>query len=174
MLKIHFTTWSKNNQLFFCQECHAGLWEWFIYFHHDKNKFFFMVNAFPPSEYRGAIQSSNIPFLKFYEIVSTLIKRKMVGEHDPEQPQRSTQYLYREDSYELLARDDRHGDSSEVYWYHSELNGLPERMTDAQGKPPICASATAGSARRTATTGASASIRCWRRTKPPAAPVSPA
>ncbi|HDJ1464269.1 TPA: RHS domain-containing protein, partial [Serratia rubidaea] len=32
------------------------------------------------------------------------------------------------------ARVDRHGDSSEVYWYHSELNGLPERMTDAQGK----------------------------------------
>ncbi|WP_051032591.1 RHS domain-containing protein [Serratia sp. FGI94] len=59
---------------------------------------------------------------------------QMVGEHDPDQPQRSTQYLYREDSYEPLARVDRHGDSSEVYWYHSELNGLPERMTDAQGK----------------------------------------
>ncbi|HDJ1450216.1 TPA: RHS domain-containing protein [Serratia rubidaea] len=59
---------------------------------------------------------------------------QMVGEHNPDQPQRSTQYLYREDSYEPLARVDRHGDSSEVYWYHSELNGLPERMTDAQGK----------------------------------------
>ncbi|VEI68663.1 RHS repeat-associated core domain-containing protein [Serratia rubidaea] len=58
----------------------------------------------------------------------------MVGEHNPDQPLRSTQYLYREDSYEPLARVDRHGDSSEVYWYHSELNGLPERMTDAQGK----------------------------------------
>ncbi|WP_160030655.1 hypothetical protein [Serratia rhizosphaerae] len=51
----------------------------------------------------------------------------MVGEHSPDQPQRSTQYLYKEDSYEPLARVDRHGDSSEVYWYHSELNGLPER-----------------------------------------------
>ncbi|CAE1147369.1 RHS domain-containing protein [Serratia sp. Tan611] len=59
---------------------------------------------------------------------------QMVGEHSPDQPQRSTQYLYKEDSYEPLARVDRHGDSSEVYWYHSELNGLPERMTDAQGK----------------------------------------
>ncbi|MCA4825772.1 MAG: RHS repeat-associated core domain-containing protein, partial [Serratia rubidaea] len=59
---------------------------------------------------------------------------KMVGEHSPDQPQRSTQYLYKEDSYEPLARVDHHGDSSEVYWYHSELNGLPERMTDAQGK----------------------------------------
>ncbi|CAE1147364.1 RHS domain-containing protein [Serratia sp. JUb9] len=58
----------------------------------------------------------------------------MVGEHSPDQPQRSTQYLYKEDSYEPLARVDRHGDSSEIYWYHSELNGLPERMTDAQGK----------------------------------------
>ncbi|MEB6336574.1 RHS repeat domain-containing protein [Serratia rhizosphaerae] len=59
---------------------------------------------------------------------------QMVGEHSPDQPQRSIQYLYKEDSYEPLARVDRHGDSSEVYWYHSELNGLPERMTDAQGK----------------------------------------
>ena len=59
---------------------------------------------------------------------------QMVGEHNPDQPLRSTQYLYREDSYEPLARVDRHGDNSEVYWYHSELNDLPERMTDAQGK----------------------------------------
>ncbi|MEB6336580.1 RHS domain-containing protein [Serratia rhizosphaerae] len=51
----------------------------------------------------------------------------MVGEHNPDQPQRSTQYLYKEDSYEPLARVDRHR-------YHSELNGLPEHMTDAQGK----------------------------------------
>ena len=26
------------------------------------------------------------------------------------------------------------GESSETYWYHSELNGLPERMTDQYGE----------------------------------------
>ncbi|MER0209621.1 RHS repeat-associated core domain-containing protein [Brenneria sp. L4-2C] len=32
-----------------------------------------------------------------------------------------------------MARVDSVGESSEVYWYHTELNGLPERMTDEHG-----------------------------------------
>ena len=38
------------------------------------------------------------------------------------------------DSYEPLARVDSVFDDCEIYWYHTELNGLPERITDADGQ----------------------------------------
>ncbi|MBL3695975.1 hypothetical protein F1652_26230 [Pluralibacter gergoviae] len=49
-------------------------------------------------------------------------------------PDAAVQYVYEENSYAPLARVDSTGDAAEVYWYHAELNGLPERMTDADGE----------------------------------------
>lgn len=59
---------------------------------------------------------------------------QMVGEQSSRQPACSTQYIYAEGGWEPLARVDSMGESSETYWYHSELNGLPERMTDQYGE----------------------------------------
>ncbi|MDG6614265.1 RHS repeat-associated core domain-containing protein, partial [Staphylococcus aureus] len=39
-----------------------------------------------------------------------------------------------EGSYEPLARVDSVFDDCEIYWYHTDLNGLPERVTDADGQ----------------------------------------
>ncbi len=33
-----------------------------------------------------------------------------------------------------MARVDSAFDDCEIYWYHPELNGLPERVTDADGQ----------------------------------------
>lgn len=58
---------------------------------------------------------------------------QMVGESSDSNPDASVQYVYTENSYEPLARIDSHGLHSEVYWYHTELNGLPESVTDSSG-----------------------------------------
>ncbi len=57
----------------------------------------------------------------------------MVGESSSLKPKCSTQYIYSEGGWEPLARVDSTGKYSEVFWYHTELNGLPERMTDHRG-----------------------------------------
>ncbi|WP_414147499.1 RHS repeat-associated core domain-containing protein [Erwinia sp. BNK-24-b] len=59
---------------------------------------------------------------------------RMVGESSSLTPERNTQYIYSENSWEALARVDSIGEQSETFWYHTELNGLPERMTDAHGE----------------------------------------
>ncbi|AIQ99442.1 hypothetical protein LG71_05760 [Pluralibacter gergoviae] len=58
---------------------------------------------------------------------------QMVGERSDRRPDAAVQYVYEENSYVPLARVDSTGDAAQVYWYHAELNGLPERMTDADG-----------------------------------------
>ena len=59
---------------------------------------------------------------------------RMGGESSSLTPERNTQYIYSENSREPLARVDSIGEQSETFWYHTELNGLPERMTDAHGE----------------------------------------
>ncbi|WP_261643476.1 RHS repeat-associated core domain-containing protein [Erwinia mallotivora] len=59
---------------------------------------------------------------------------QMVGESSSATPERSTQYLYAEGGWEPLARIDTLGDSATTYWYHTELNGLPQRLTDESGE----------------------------------------
>ncbi|MFS2223464.1 RHS repeat-associated core domain-containing protein [Pantoea sp. B65] len=59
---------------------------------------------------------------------------QMVGEQSSRTPDRSVRYLYSEGSWEPLARVDITGDSRQIRWYHSELNGLPERLTDEHGE----------------------------------------
>jgi RHS repeat-associated protein len=59
---------------------------------------------------------------------------QMVGEQSSRTPDRSVQYLYSEGSWEPLARVDIAGDSQQTFWYHTDLNGLPERMTDERGE----------------------------------------
>ncbi len=59
---------------------------------------------------------------------------RMVGESSSLQPARNTQYIYSEGSWEPVARVDSIGGQSETFWYHTELNGLPERMTDERGE----------------------------------------
>ncbi|WP_455915963.1 hypothetical protein [Pantoea agglomerans] len=49
---------------------------------------------------------------------------RMVGESSSLQPARNTQYLYSEGSWEPLARVDSIGKQSDIFWYHTELNGL--------------------------------------------------
>ena len=58
----------------------------------------------------------------------------MMGESSSLQPARNTQYIYGENSWEPLARVDSIGEQSDIFWYHTELNGLPERMTDEHGE----------------------------------------
>ena len=59
---------------------------------------------------------------------------RLAGEAGSHAPGRKTQYVYSEGSWEPLARVGSSAAGSEVYWYHTALNGLPERMTDAQGE----------------------------------------
>ena len=42
----------------------------------------------------------------------------------------SSLYLYEEDSYAPLARIDGTGEHQRVRYYHNDLNGLPEQLTD--------------------------------------------
>ncbi len=42
-------------------------------------------------------------------------------------------YIYTENSHEPLARVDSVEQHAEVYWHHTELNGLPEKVTDSSG-----------------------------------------
>ena len=49
---------------------------------------------------------------------------------------RQSLYLYTdEDSYEPLARIDRNGNQEQhIYYFHTDLNGLPEELTDEAGE----------------------------------------
>ncbi|MGW9902749.1 YD repeat-containing protein [Cronobacter sp. 153480017-3] len=59
---------------------------------------------------------------------------QLAGEQSDREPGNNVQYVYTEGSYEPLARVDSVFDDCEIYWYHTELNGLPERVTDADGQ----------------------------------------
>ncbi|EIX1616075.1 HNH/ENDO VII family nuclease, partial [Cronobacter sakazakii] len=59
---------------------------------------------------------------------------QLAGEQSDREPDHYVQYVYTEGSYEPLARVDSVYDDCEIYWYHTELNGLPERVTDADGQ----------------------------------------
>jgi len=57
----------------------------------------------------------------------------MVGETSDSHPDAAVQYIYTENSYEPLARVDSHGEHADIFWYHTELNGLPDSVTDSNG-----------------------------------------
>ncbi len=59
---------------------------------------------------------------------------QLAGEQSDREPDHYVQYVYTEGSYEPLARVDSVFDDCEIYWYHTELNGLPERVTDVDGQ----------------------------------------
>ncbi|EOU9579967.1 RHS repeat-associated core domain-containing protein [Cronobacter sakazakii] len=59
---------------------------------------------------------------------------QLAGEQSDRDPDHYVQYVYTEGSYEPLARVDSIFDDCEIYWYHTGLNGLPERVTDADGQ----------------------------------------
>ncbi|WP_297196389.1 RHS repeat-associated core domain-containing protein [uncultured Pluralibacter sp.] len=59
---------------------------------------------------------------------------QMVGEESDARPETKIQHVYEEGGFTPLARVESFGASVQVYWYHAELNGLPERMTDAEGE----------------------------------------
>jgi len=59
---------------------------------------------------------------------------QLAGEQSDREPDHYVQYVYTEGSYEPLARVDSVFDDCDIYWYHTELNGLPERVTDADGQ----------------------------------------
>ncbi|MBS5775888.1 MAG: RHS domain-containing protein, partial [Enterobacter cloacae] len=58
---------------------------------------------------------------------------QMVGETSDSHPDAAVQYIHTEDSYEPLARVDSHGEHADIFWYHTELNGLPDSVTDSNG-----------------------------------------
>ncbi|WP_347882224.1 RHS repeat-associated core domain-containing protein [Kosakonia sp. HypNH10] len=58
---------------------------------------------------------------------------QMVGETSDRDPDAAVQYIYTENSYEPLARVDSHGDHADIFWYQTELNGLPDSVTDSNG-----------------------------------------
>ena len=58
---------------------------------------------------------------------------QMVGETSDSHPDAAVQYIYTENSYEPLARVDSHGEHTDIFWYHTELNGLPDSVTDSNG-----------------------------------------
>ncbi|WP_347882230.1 RHS repeat-associated core domain-containing protein [Kosakonia sp. HypNH10] len=57
----------------------------------------------------------------------------MVGETSDSYPDAAVQYIHTENSYEPLARVDSHGEHADIFWYHTELNGLPDSVTDSSG-----------------------------------------
>nr|WP_305854377.1 RHS repeat-associated core domain-containing protein [Cronobacter dublinensis] len=59
---------------------------------------------------------------------------QLAGEQSDREPDHYVQYVYTEGSYEPLARVDSVFDDCDIYWYHTELNGLPEQVTDADGQ----------------------------------------
>ncbi len=59
---------------------------------------------------------------------------QMVGERSDSDPDAAVQYVYTENSYEPLARIDSRQQHAEMYWYHTEINGLPEKVTDSHGE----------------------------------------
>ncbi|PVZ09729.1 MULTISPECIES: RHS repeat-associated core domain-containing protein [unclassified Pseudomonas] len=44
-------------------------------------------------------------------------------------------YVYEEDSYTPLARIDGQGDQQRIRYYHADLNGMPEELTESDGSP---------------------------------------
>uniref|UniRef100_UPI0035E430BB RHS repeat-associated core domain-containing protein n=1 Tax=Kosakonia cowanii TaxID=208223 RepID=UPI0035E430BB len=58
---------------------------------------------------------------------------QMVGETSDSHPDAAVQYIYSENSFEPLARVDSHGEYADIFWYHTELNGLPDSVTDSNG-----------------------------------------
>ena len=48
---------------------------------------------------------------------------------------RTSLYLYSDDGYEPLARIDGSGDLQKVRYYHNNVNGLPEQLTETDGHP---------------------------------------
>nr|WP_313353448.1 RHS repeat-associated core domain-containing protein [Kosakonia cowanii] len=58
---------------------------------------------------------------------------QMVGETSDSHPDAAVQYIYTENSYEPLARVDSHSEHADIFWYHTELNGLPDSVTDSNG-----------------------------------------
>ncbi|MGR4051840.1 HNH/endonuclease VII fold putative polymorphic toxin, partial [Kosakonia cowanii] len=58
---------------------------------------------------------------------------QMVGETSDTHPDAAVQYIYTENSYEPLARVDSHGEHADIFWYHTEINGLPDSVTDSHG-----------------------------------------
>ncbi|WP_380184773.1 RHS domain-containing protein [Kalamiella sp. sgz302252] len=59
---------------------------------------------------------------------------RLVGESSSLKPKCSTQYIYGEGSWVPLARVDSIREQSDIFWYHTELNGLPQRMINEQGE----------------------------------------
>jgi RHS repeat-associated protein len=59
---------------------------------------------------------------------------QMVGETSDSHPDAAVQYIYTENSYEPLARVDSHGEHADIFWYHTEINGLPDSVTDSNGE----------------------------------------
>ncbi|KEA51382.1 hypothetical protein DT73_18685 [Mangrovibacter sp. MFB070] len=58
-----------------------------------------------------------------------------MGEHDNTRPGAAVQYVYEEGSYLPLARVESQGNAvAGLYWYHGGLNGLPEQVTDEDGR----------------------------------------
>ena len=55
---------------------------------------------------------------------------RLLQEHKNTQ---SSLYLYADEGYEPLARVDGSGDLQKVRYYHNDLNGLPEQLTEADG-----------------------------------------
>ena len=55
---------------------------------------------------------------------------RLLQEHKHSQ---TSLYLYDGDSYEPLARVDGEGEHQRVRYYHNDLNGLPEQLTEADG-----------------------------------------
>ncbi|MCW1246408.1 DUF6531 domain-containing protein [Pseudomonas sp. SAICEU22] len=47
--------------------------------------------------------------------------------------QQTSLYLYEDDGYEPLARVDGNGPLQKIRYYHNDLNGLPEQLTEADG-----------------------------------------
>jgi len=58
---------------------------------------------------------------------------QIVGETSDSHPDAAVQYIHTENSCEPLARVDSHGEHADIFWYHTELNGLPDRVTDSNG-----------------------------------------
>ncbi|MHA8111793.1 RHS repeat-associated core domain-containing protein [Kosakonia cowanii] len=56
-----------------------------------------------------------------------------MGKISNSHPDAAVQYIYTENSYGPLARVDSHGEHADIFWYHTELNGLPDSVTDSNG-----------------------------------------
>ncbi|CRM39875.1 RHS repeat-associated core domain-containing protein [Pseudomonas sp. 24 R 17] len=55
---------------------------------------------------------------------------QLVQEHCNQQ---TSLYIYADEGYEPLARIDGTGDLQKIRYYHNDLNGLPERLTESDG-----------------------------------------